>query len=178
MKKALSMPAAKSKLMASSLLAGMRTSYVLGENGNLERIIRKRKRKNTDQLKTLMREFERNPNWCKDTLLEVSRKTGLSEAQVYKWGWDQKRKKYGPELAALMMPGFEEYEAAIANEGGEAFHLQMLKEAREEEEEDSEEEEEKEKAEQHTLSMKARLYGNPTPFPNEALLEKLSNKLA
>jgi len=28
------------------------------------------------------------------------------------------------------------------------------------------------------LSLKARLYGNPTPFPNEALLEKLSNKLA
>ena len=28
------------------------------------------------------------------------------------------------------------------------------------------------------LSSKARLYGNPTPFPNQALLEKLSNKLA
>ena len=24
---------------------------------------------------------------------EVAEKTGLSEAQVYKWGWDQKRKK-------------------------------------------------------------------------------------
>lgn len=54
-----------------------------------------------------MREFERNPAWSKDTLLDVSRKTGLSEAQVYKWGWDQKRKKYGPELAALMMAPFE-----------------------------------------------------------------------
>lgn len=51
-----------------------------------------------------MREFERNPNWTKETLLEVSKKTGLSEAQVYKWGWDQKRKTYGPEEAALMMP--------------------------------------------------------------------------
>lgn len=54
-----------------------------------------------------MREFEKNPNWSKETLLDVSRKTGLSEAQVYKWGWDQKRKKYGPEIAALMMPPFE-----------------------------------------------------------------------
>jgi hypothetical protein len=27
-----------------------------------------------------MREFDRNPNWSKETLLEVSRKTGLSEA--------------------------------------------------------------------------------------------------
>jgi hypothetical protein len=47
---------------------------------NLERIIRKRKRKSTDQLKILMREFDKNPNWSKETLLEVSRKTGLSEA--------------------------------------------------------------------------------------------------
>jgi hypothetical protein len=47
---------------------------------NLERIIRKRKRKSTDQLKILMREFDKNPNWSKETLLEVSKKTGLSEA--------------------------------------------------------------------------------------------------
>ena len=57
------------------------------ENGN-DRVIRKRKRKSGEQLKALVREFDRNPNWTKDTLLEVSRKTGLSEAQVYKWGWD------------------------------------------------------------------------------------------
>lgn len=50
------------------------------ENSNYERIIRKRKRKSGDQLKILMREFDRNPNWSKETLLEVSRKTGLSEA--------------------------------------------------------------------------------------------------
>lgn len=67
-----------------------------------------------------MREFDRNPNWSKETLLEVSRKTGLSEAQVYKWGWDQKRKKYGPELAALMMPPFE---GGMMGEGGEFLFL-------------------------------------------------------
>lgn len=50
------------------------------DNANYDRIIRKRKRKSTDQLKILMREFDRNPNWSKETLLEVSRKTGLSEA--------------------------------------------------------------------------------------------------
>ena len=50
------------------------------ETGNMERIIRKRKRKSTDQLKILMREFDRNPNWSKETLLEVAKKTGLSEA--------------------------------------------------------------------------------------------------
>lgn len=51
----------------------------LDENGN-DRVIRKRKRKSGEQLKALVREFDRNPNWTKDTLLEVSRKTGLSEA--------------------------------------------------------------------------------------------------
>jgi len=55
-------------------------SYIINDTGQYERIIRKRKRKSSDQLKILMREFERNPNWSKETLLEVSKKTGLSEA--------------------------------------------------------------------------------------------------
>ena len=55
-------------------------NYMINEHGQLERVIRKRKRKSSDQLKTLMREFERNPGWSKETLLEVSKKTGLSEA--------------------------------------------------------------------------------------------------
>lgn len=54
--------------------------YTANDNGTYERVIRKRKRKSGDQLKTLVREFDRNPNWTKDTLLEVSKKTGLSEA--------------------------------------------------------------------------------------------------
>lgn len=113
----------------------------MGENGVFERIIRKRKRKSGDQLKSLVREFERNPNWTKETLLEVSRKTGLSEAQVYKWGWDQKRKKYGPELAALMMPPFEGFSGSgdflLDLQGDQlAFHEQMMKEANEQAEQD------------------------------------------
>lgn len=67
---------------------GNSRSYIVNSNGEYERVIRKRKRKSGDQIKILMREFDRNPNWSKETLLEVSRKTGLSEAQVYKWGWD------------------------------------------------------------------------------------------
>ena len=55
-------------------------SYVLNDNGDYERIIRKRKRKSQDQLKTLMREFDKTANWTKETLLDVSKKTGLSEA--------------------------------------------------------------------------------------------------
>jgi hypothetical protein len=58
-----------------------------------ERYIRKRKRKSKDQLSVLTVEFEYNTNWNKHTMLEVASRTGLSEAQVYKWGWDMKRKK-------------------------------------------------------------------------------------
>ena len=35
-------------------------------------------------------------------LLDISMKTFLTEAQVYKWGWDQKRKKYGVQEAERM----------------------------------------------------------------------------
>ena len=32
----------------------------------------------------------------------IAKKTTLTEAQVYKWGWDQKRKKFGVEEAERM----------------------------------------------------------------------------
>ena len=57
------------------------------------RIIRRRKRKNMDQLKVLYNEYKKDPNWNKDTMAEMARKTGLTEAQIYKWSWDQKKKK-------------------------------------------------------------------------------------
>ncbi len=64
------------------------------ENG--KKIIRRRKRKTYEQLQILIKEFQANPEWSKDNMQEVSEKTGLSEAQVYKWGWDQKRKMNDP----------------------------------------------------------------------------------
>mmetsp|Transcript_1818 Transcript_1818/g.2015 ORF Transcript_1818/g.2015 Transcript_1818/m.2015 type:complete len:224 (-) Transcript_1818:81-752(-) len=64
------------------------------ENG--KKIIRRRKRKTYEQLQILIKEFQANPEWSKDNMQEVSQKTGLSEAQVYKWGWDQKRKMLDP----------------------------------------------------------------------------------
>jgi hypothetical protein len=64
------------------------------ENG--KRIIKRRKRKSYEQLQQLIKEFKANPDWSKDHMVDVARKTGLSEAQVYKWGWDQKRKMLDP----------------------------------------------------------------------------------
>ena len=46
--------------------------------------------------------FNADPHWSKEILLQIALKTGLTEAQVYKWGWDQKRKKFGVEEAERM----------------------------------------------------------------------------
>ena len=80
-----------------------RRSYAFNESsGQMERIIRKRKRKTTSQLEELASAFDTEPHWSKETLAEISRKTSLTEAQVYKWGWDQKRKKFGVAEAERM----------------------------------------------------------------------------
>lgn len=57
-----------------------------------DRVIRRRKRKNNEQMRVLEYEFARDPEWTKERLYELSRLTGLSEGQIYKWGWDQKKK--------------------------------------------------------------------------------------
>ena len=54
--------------------------------------IKKRKRKSVDQLRTLSQEFKNGTEWDKEMMSRLSKKTGLSEAQIYKWSWDQKKK--------------------------------------------------------------------------------------
>ena len=48
-----------------------------------------------NQLRTLQEEFEKRADWGKDQVSYLANMTGLSEAQVYKWGWDQKKKQQG-----------------------------------------------------------------------------------
>ena len=52
----------------------------------------RRKRKNTGQVQVLIDEYNRNSIWTKEQVVVLAEKTGLSEAQVYKWGWDYKKK--------------------------------------------------------------------------------------
>lgn len=54
--------------------------------------IKRRNRKNRDQISVLLKEYEENSQWDKDFIQELSKKTGLSEAQIYKWNWDYKKK--------------------------------------------------------------------------------------
>ncbi|OMJ94303.1 hypothetical protein SteCoe_2499 [Stentor coeruleus] len=52
----------------------------------------RRKRKNMNQVKILIQEFNKNSIWSKEQVIFLAEKTGLDEAQVYKWGWDYKKK--------------------------------------------------------------------------------------
>ena len=51
-----------------------------------------RKRKNTQQVSILIEEYDQNKIWTKEIVVSLAEKTGLSVAQVYKWGWDYKKK--------------------------------------------------------------------------------------
>ncbi len=57
------------------------------ENG-----IKKRKRKSTAQIKILKQELDGEMNWTKEKIMKMAEVTGLSQSQVYKWCWDQKKK--------------------------------------------------------------------------------------
>ena len=55
---------------------------------------KKRRRKSNIQLRILKSELDNNSeNWSKEKIFKVSKLTGLSESQVYKWCWDQKKKR-------------------------------------------------------------------------------------
>ena len=56
------------------------------------RDIKRRQRKNKDQLKLLEIEYKKNPNWSRDYIRKMSNIMGLTECQVYKWHWDQRKK--------------------------------------------------------------------------------------
>ena len=40
----------------------------------------------------LIVEFKKCPDWTKEQVTKLSEQSGLSESQVYKWAWDQKKK--------------------------------------------------------------------------------------
>ena len=40
----------------------------------------------------MIQEFKKCPDWTKEQVTELSAASGLTESQVYKWAWDQKKK--------------------------------------------------------------------------------------
>lgn len=64
---------------------------VFNPDGSL-RIKRRRNRKCPKQMEYLLGCLQKDPDWTKETCQRVALETGLSVVQVYKWGWDQKKK--------------------------------------------------------------------------------------
>lgn len=46
-----------------------------------------------NQLKVLKAEYLKNKDWSKELITKISEITGLTESQIYKWNWDQKKKE-------------------------------------------------------------------------------------
>jgi hypothetical protein len=82
------------KNMAESAISpiGLCCHFSLNSKLQRRRHSKRRKRKSTDQLCQLKEEFEKHSEWTKELMTKLALKTGLSEAQVYKWGWDHKKR--------------------------------------------------------------------------------------
>lgn len=65
----------------------------LGKDEDFGNEAKKRRRKSNIQLRILKNELDNDENWSKEKIFKVSKLTGLSESQVYKWCWDQKKKR-------------------------------------------------------------------------------------
>lgn len=52
--------------------------------------------------------FKKHPRWDRATVEKAARKSGLSRSQVYKWGWDQK-KRHDPEDLDFDIPIKDEF---------------------------------------------------------------------
>ena len=48
-------------------------------------------------------QLDAEPNWNKEKIAEMSEVTGLSQSQVYKWWWDQKKKNMKNQNESIRM---------------------------------------------------------------------------
>jgi hypothetical protein len=79
------------KKLETKSIENKKPEVVFNPDGSL-RIKRRRNRKCPKQMEYLLTCLRNDPDWTKETCQRVSDETGLSVVQVYKWGWDQKKK--------------------------------------------------------------------------------------
>lgn len=53
----------------------------------------KRKRKSEKDLVYLRKELKKEFLWSREKIIQISEKLDLAETQIYKWWWDQTRKR-------------------------------------------------------------------------------------
>lgn len=77
------------------------------ENDDKKDKSKPRTQKNSEQKQALQIEFQKDPTWSNAQCKRISQQTGLSVAQVYKWGWDKKNRISAPKQGhgAENMPG-------------------------------------------------------------------------
>jgi hypothetical protein len=67
------------------------------ENCNADKVIGKRKRKTEREIKILRSELKRNVMWTRESIkvmrANYADEFSMSEQQIYKWWWDQTRKR-------------------------------------------------------------------------------------
>ena len=49
-------------------------------------------RKGDEQMITLQKAFDENPNWTYPFKMKIASQTGMTLSQVAKWNWDQRKK--------------------------------------------------------------------------------------
>lgn len=59
---------------------------------NTQEVTKGRRRKTADEINLLERCFAKDQDWNRDTVEFLKTNTQLSYTQIYKWGWDQKKK--------------------------------------------------------------------------------------
>lgn len=80
------------------------------ETENKKEKPKSRTQKNSQQKHALQLEFQKDSTWSNSQCKRISQQTGLSVAQVYKWGWDKKnrisaaRQGHGADSMPGMMP--------------------------------------------------------------------------
>ena len=75
---------------------------------------RRRNRKSKEQILVLEAEYARNPKWTRSFVLDLAAALRLSEAQVYKWNWDQRKKHMSEDQKAEEIFGSRSAYEALA----------------------------------------------------------------
>lgn len=52
-------------------------------------------RLNSGQISSLHNEYDRDPDWSKQKMIQIASRLNITVAKVYKWNWQQKKRFQG-----------------------------------------------------------------------------------